>query len=140
MITGRDRDRLWEDTDQRAGVARLAGHDLVQPVGSCWVSLSYEGEFNLQPDRNRTGPHGVQLAATQHARSTRRLTIPTTPLPNRARATAIEVTFRKPRARSLPSQERPSAPFGRCLYDAIMVAPGVQTVELPQQPPVGERP
>jgi len=60
VITGRDRDRLWEDTDQRAGVARLAGHDLVQPAGSCWVSLSYEGEFNLQPDRNRTGPHGVQ--------------------------------------------------------------------------------
>ena len=59
LITGRDRDRLWEDTDQRAGVARLAGHDLVQPAG-CWVSLSYEGEFNLQPDLNRTGPHGVQ--------------------------------------------------------------------------------
>jgi len=62
LITGRDRDRLWEDldSDQRAGVARLAGHDLVQPAGSCWVSLSYEAQFNLQPDLNRTGPHGVQ--------------------------------------------------------------------------------
>ncbi len=62
LITGRGRDRLWEDldTDQRAGVARLAGHDLVQPAGSCWVSLSYEAQFNLQPDLNRSGPHGVQ--------------------------------------------------------------------------------
>jgi len=40
--------------------ARLAGHDLVEPAGSCWVSLSYEAQFNLQPDLNRTGPHGVQ--------------------------------------------------------------------------------
>ncbi len=61
LIRGRLRDRRWSEftPDQRTSLARLAEHGLIERT-STRVNLTPDARFNLEPNLQHSGPHGVQ--------------------------------------------------------------------------------
>jgi len=61
LIIGQREDRCWANFNhsQRRTTARLAERGLIRSDGT-WVHVTADVDANLQPDLDRTGPHGVQ--------------------------------------------------------------------------------